>query len=345
MTSVEELTVQRLQTLLAPDDRVACFEVSVERTDRHHNQRPPIALTGTVQTDRIRGAILEELQRLYGDLDVRDNLSVLEGAGNALTTDRHVLPIRGEPRADAEQVTQVLYGAALTAYDTQEGWRRVRTPSGYLGWTDGEALTEPVCNGTAAGDASAATPAEWAPDAVVVAAQAPITRSEMAHETVPAGVDCCVEARDGDAVRISFRNGTRATVPVATVRETSTPTSKDEVVTVARQFLQTPYEWGGMTADGIDCSGLVWIAYTALGVTLPRDADQQRALGTPVSRKELEAGDLLFFPGHVAISLGGSEYIHASGSADAVTVNSLDPDDERYVEGLDADLSAMKRLL
>lgn len=345
MTSVEELTVQRMQTLYAPDERVACFEVTVDTADQDGSERPSTTLSGTVQTERMRAATLEELQRLHGDLDVHETLSVLEGTGDVLTTDRRVLPVRGDPRADAEQVTQVLYGAVLTAYDRREGWRRVRTPSGYLGWVDREALTEPGSSEAKGVDSPATASEEWTADAAVVAAPAPIIRSEIAHETVPAGVDCCIESRDGDEVTVSFRTGARATVPPGAVRERTEPRTGDEVVTVAKQFLDTPYEWGGMTADGIDCSGLVWIAHAALGLSLPRDADQQSELGGAVSREELEAGDLLFFPGHVAISLGGTEYIHASGSADAVTINSLDPDDERYVESLEEDLSGTKRLL
>jgi cell wall-associated NlpC family hydrolase len=100
-----------------------------------------------------------------------------------------------------------------------------------------------------------------------------------------------------------------------------------------------------MTTDGIDCSGLTWTAYRCAGVTLPRDTDQQRTVGEPVERDVLRPGDLLFFPRHVAVSLGGDWCIHADGGAGAVVVNSLDPASDRYSERLDDEFEAARRLL
>ncbi|MFP8958788.1 NlpC/P60 family protein [Natrialbaceae archaeon A-CW3] len=352
MTSVDELAVQRVKTVHAPDDRVACFEVTVEAVGED-DENPEIVLTGTVQTERTRVKLLEELRRLSTDRTVRDGLSVLEGTGEAMTTDRRVSAVHGEPRVDAEQVTQVLYGAEITAYDSRDGWRRVWTPCGYLGWVDATVLTDPG----AAADADYVTesgetreavdetsPGDWCPDGVVTAPTTPIQPNE-APETVPAGVDCRLESRDDKEVTVSFRTGVQATLPAPAIHERTSTGIGADVVAVARQFLETPYEWGGMTTEGIDCSGLVWVAYAAVGVTVPRDADQQRELGTDVSRDDLEPGDLLFFPGHVAISLGGPEFIHAYGSAEAVTVNSLDPSHAVYVESLEESVTAMKRFL
>ena len=335
MTSSERLAVQRVKTAYATDERVTCLEVDVDTPERGTNG--PVTLSGTVQTDRLRRAVVDAVERASVH-EVQDDLTVLEGGSEPRTTDRRVLSVRGEPDGEAEQVTKLLYGAAVTAYDGCDEWRRVRTPSGYLGWVDDGALTS----------VTEPTEGEWTANAVVTAAPADaVDESELSMETVPAGVDCRVESRadDGDEISVSFRTGDRATLPASCVRERRPIGTGDDVVSVARQFLETPYEWGGMTAEGIDCSGLVWVSYAAVGVSLPRDADQQSTMGRDVDREDLAPGDLLFFPGHVAISLGGSEYIHAYGSADAVTVNSLDPDDERYVESLDESVTATKRLL
>ncbi|ELY38857.1 NlpC/P60 family protein [Natronorubrum tibetense] len=334
MTSSERLAVQRAKTAYAPDERVTCLEVDVDTPERGTNG--PVTLSGTVQTDRLRRAVVDAVERASVH-EVQDDLAVLEAVNEPRTTDRRVLSVRGEPDEEAEQVTALLYGAAVTAYDGCDGWRRIRTPSGYLGWVDGGALTS----------VTGSTRDDWTADAAVTAAPADaVDESELSVETVPAGVDCRIESRaDEDEISVSFRSGARATLPASCVRERRPVGTGDDVVSVARQFLETPYEWGGMTAEGIDCSGLVWVSYAAAGVSLPRDADQQSTMGRDVDREELAPGDLLFFPGHVAISLGGSEYIHAYGSADAVTVNSLDPDDERYVESLDESVTATKRLL
>ena len=91
----------------------------------------------------------------------------------------------------------------------------------------------------------------------------------------------------------------------------------DDPVEHARTLLGTPYEWGGMTPAGIDCSGLVHMAYRRLGRLVPRDADQQEEAGREVD--EPRPGDLVTYgePGgaadHVAFWLGGGRILHATG--------------------------------
>jgi len=81
----------------------------------------------------------------------------------------------------------------------------------------------------------------------------------------------------------------------------------------ARAYLGCPYEWGGITEKGIDCSGLIHMAYRKLGRLVPRDADQQEAAGTPVPPDDLRRGDLVCYGDHVAFWLGGGRILHATG--------------------------------
>jgi cell wall-associated NlpC family hydrolase len=106
-----------------------------------------------------------------------------------------------------------------------------------------------------------------------------------------------------------------------------------------RRFIGTPYLWGGRSPFGFDCSGLAGAFWGFMGVTIPRDADQQFRAGIPVEGTP-QPGDLIFFGehdpdqpnaryasiDHVAISLGGDEVIHATSGAGGVVLNSLDPD-------------------
>jgi gamma-D-glutamyl-L-lysine dipeptidyl-peptidase len=83
-------------------------------------------------------------------------------------------------------------------------------------------------------------------------------------------------------------------------------------VTEARRFLGSRYEWGGMTERGIDCSGLVHMAYRRTGRLVPRDSDQQEAAGEKVFEGELRPGDLVCYDGHIAFWLGGGRILHST---------------------------------
>ena len=104
------------------------------------------------------------------------------------------------------------------------------------------------------------------------------------------------------------------------------PAKYGGVVGIAMQYLGTPYVWGGSSPGGFDCSGLVMYAFAQVGVYLPHNAAAQYNYGTPVSRDELEPGDLVFFDGlgHVGIYIGGGQFVHAPHTGDVVKISSLD---------------------
>jgi cell wall-associated NlpC family hydrolase len=108
-----------------------------------------------------------------------------------------------------------------------------------------------------------------------------------------------------------------------------------------RKFVGVPYLWGGRTPFGFDCSGLAQTFWGFLRLTIPRDADQQFRAGKLVEGIP-SPGDLLFFGEasalseryeritHVAISLGGDEFIHANAAAWGISINSFDPAAPNY---------------
>ena len=108
------------------------------------------------------------------------------------------------------------------------------------------------------------------------------------------------------------------------------------VVGIALQYLGVPYVWGGASpSTGFDCSGFIMYVFAQIGVSLPHHAASQFAYGTPVSREQLAAGDLVFFHGlsHAGIYIGGGQFVHAPHTGDVVKISSMY--DSWYASGFD----------
>ena len=129
------------------------------------------------------------------------------------------------------------------------------------------------------------------------------------------------QARLEAAARAAIANP----APLSDAPTGAPPSQYGGVVGIAMQYLGTPYVYGGESPSGFDCSGFTMYVFSRVGVSIPRTVSTQYAVGVPVSRSELQAGDLVFFNGlgHVGIYIGGGSFIHSPHTGDVVKISSM----------------------
>lgn len=173
---------------------------------------------------------------------------------------------------------------------------------------------------------------------------------DVALEPVRFAMDAVFTQQPGrpfdDALALALGTAPEQLVPQALARwhGGSEAAFRQSVIKHAKRYLGVEYRWGGKSGRGIDCSGLVSMAYMASGVLIYRDA--KLVEGWPMHAVPSEAkkpGDALYFPGHIALYLGNGRYLHSTGASASggVTINSLTPGDPLYREDLARSLYAV----
>ena len=95
------------------------------------------------------------------------------------------------------------------------------------------------------------------------------------------------------------------------------------IVAGAQRYLGVPYVWGGTSSSGVDCSGLVYLAHQAAGISVARQSGALGAGGKAVSAAEAKPGDVVCYSGHVGIYVGGGQMIHAPRPGKTVCYSSV----------------------
>jgi cell wall-associated NlpC family hydrolase len=243
-----------------------------------------------------------------------------------------VADVRSAPKDSAEQVTQALLGDEVQLLESRGDWLKVyvkpqyRSDKGYPGWLHKEWVVK---------SSPPPEPQEfvWVKVPEALLREKPdskgkvLLRARLASQLVkapgaPEGWQACwIPGFKQPLYAASRQLAPLPSEPVSDGRS---------IVEVAAQLKGTPYLWGGMSCQGIDCSGLTYTAYRVHGIVIPRDADQQFQIGEPIEQDQLKPGDLLFFGdspeaiSHVGIYMWDGKFIHSSGSLGGVTVTPLD---------------------
>jgi cell wall-associated NlpC family hydrolase len=218
--------------------------------------------------------------------------------------------------ADSDVVSQALYGLGVAALEKKDGWIHIRTGDDYAGWVLAEDVRAQQSEYAPAGKAvhvvqlSANIYRE--PD---VTKHAPLLNLpwEARLEVLSTKVD-----QRGRWLQVKLVDGQTAYVEQGNVSADVRALTIDETIQLARRFLGITYTWGGVSTYGYDCSGFTQMLVRQRGILMPRDADVQAGWSgvIPVERKDLKAGDLLFFGGsptkitHTGMYMGNGEFIH-----------------------------------
>lgn len=220
-----------------------------------------------------------------------------------------VAPVLAAPSVRAEQVTQLVFGETASILERTGDWRRVCAHTdGYPGWIHTGYLWE-VEDSAAADWCSRAS--GWSEGASV--------RLEEGEFVLPLRAKVIL---DGDEV--VFPDGGRGQVSGGSIRQVNE--ARAEALTKAPErwaleyFPGSPYQWGGVTPWGVDCSGLVQTTFAARGISLPRDSAQQAGCGENISLQAICPGDLLFFSGE---SSSGITHVAFAGEADTLVHSTL----------------------
>ena len=249
------------------------------------------------------------------------------------------------PTEKADVVSQAIYGSNVKLLESRGEWSRIETADHYRGWTPSRYLRIIL---TGNGYATAGPTVQVESLFANIYAEPDVTKHkpvvtipfEAKLEVVPGdpkgsgkGTSKGTEESHEGWLHVRLAGQTLAWIQASDVVAEPKPLTIQESIELAKRFLGLPYLWGGRSSYGFDCAGFTQMLVRARGINMPRDADQQAAWSgvARIERKNLQAGDLLFFGSsekqitHTGMYIGDGQFIHDTTSGHPVVqISQLD---------------------
>lgn len=357
---IDKISIETQQEF-APDKRTAVFNVTVENNN---------GLELKVESDKAQaiGRFRKRLTEEGISLPVKEELLPSSELGGRIygVASLSVCNNRAKPANSAEMVSQTLLGTPAEVLKKERGYYLIRTPDGYISWTDDAGIQ--LMNRQEFDLWKSAAK-------VVFTAEFGHSFSEASLSSLPvsdlvAGNMLNLLSKEKQFYKVAYPDGRIAYIPLKQAEPYTTWAARpnpdaNQIIATAKTLIGVPYLWGGTSIKGVDCSGFTRTSYFLNGILLARDASQQALTGEKVDiyqgdsvsinkcLSNLKPGDLLFFTAsrshgkpsritHTAIYLGNGELIQSAG---LVRINSMIKGAANYDDFQTRTLVSARRIL
>ncbi len=222
------------------------------------------------------------------------------------------------PSFMSAQVSQALFGEAVEVLDEKDNWYKIKQWDDYESWIHQFYLTD--------------VDVKDDDDSYIFNRLFTPINHEDFQLQIPFATSLPAKSGDNAQIRVQLPGGKIVSIGLSI----NGGNVREQLIENAKQLLGVPYQWGGVSSFGCDCSGFVQSVFKTLQIKLPRDSYMQYDESFEIDLSEAKKGDLFFFKSvdkidHVGIALGDGKLIHSSGF---VKIESLNSDDYDFNEKL-----------